>query len=156
MSLVEYFSCPHGGMRWFRWVEIWALRDQICTKLGPKVSCARQVDFWWKGCTPPCGSKSSRVFNLTWVHVVVYNRIQLNCNGIQLYTMEPDAMRLQGGGRRRGGGWRWRRTWWTALSPSASVYMYIYMYTFNIYTCVCEDIYTCMKIWYEINVYIYI
>ena len=31
------------------------LRDQICTKQAPKVNCGMQLDFWWKGRTPPCG-----------------------------------------------------------------------------------------------------
>ena len=37
------------------------LRDPICTTHGPKLNCVRQVDFWWKGRTAPCGSRYRRM-----------------------------------------------------------------------------------------------
>ena len=41
------------------------LRDPIFTTQGPQVNYVRQVDFRWKGRSPPCGGRGGRAKELT-------------------------------------------------------------------------------------------
>ena len=79
------------------------IRDQICTTRRLKVNCFRQVDFGWKGRSPPCGT------------LVLKSGTQRPdvCDGVgpgevlqhllleRWENVEPNGQRMRADGRRR-------------------------------------------------------